>query len=474
MGYYMQFFGTFVVCYLSLIIALTFTWPSSCIELFANENTTSLNRAMTDTEVSLLGSLSSVGALLTTPIFGYLLDVIGRRYSMIVAGIPYVICWAMIAITDSVEVILTAMFLSGVGGAAFLVTPVYVSEICQDSIRGSMTSMTMIFMGLGSLFSYLCGGYLSYEVNIYIQLLLTVFYMVLVYFIKESPLFLLQTGKEREAIESLSFYRNVKTNSVEVKEEIDKLKRILSAADDFCINNESDDLPDEMEKLSIDTKSPEKPKISPWKFLLKSKSSRYGIYLILAFVTSTIFMGMVVVQVYAVPLFNSVVPSMSSTLCSIILAAVGIPSTIISAYLIEAAGRKALMIGSSISSGLFTLLLGTQLHLKWGPDILTPIFIYAFCISFYLGAGSVPYVLVAELFLPEVKGICSMLTIEWAWLMNFLLLLIYNPLVTWMGLGQLFYAFSCICILTAIISYFYQPETKGLSVDVIQMKMVKI
>ncbi|GBP61955.1 Facilitated trehalose transporter Tret1 [Eumeta japonica] len=184
-------------------------------------------------------------------------------------------------------------------------------------------------------------------------------------------------------------------------------------------------------------------------------------------VTATVFMGFVVVQVYADPLFRETVPSMSPTSCNIIFALVSIIATMVTAVVVDKVGRKMLMLYSSGASAVVTLLLGTQLHVQWGPHMLTAVLIYIFCFAFSIGAGTIPYILVYEVFLPEIKSFCSMLVLEWAWLTSFLILLIFNPLVECLGLGPVFYIFSAFCVLTSVFCCLFQPETKGLPLDVI-------
>lgn len=61
------------------------------------------------------------------------------------------------------------------------------------------------------------------------------------------------------------------------------------------------------------------------------------------------------------------------------------------------------MIYFSIASGVCCLVIGSQIHLHWGSHWITAICFYTFCITYMLGAGTVPCVFVAEVFLPEVR-----------------------------------------------------------------------
>lgn len=66
-----------------------------------------------------------------------------------------------------------------------------------------------------------------------------------------------------------------------------------------------------------------------------------------------------------------------------------------------------------------------------------------------------------------------MIIIEWAWLCNFIILFLFNFLVSVIGLGPVFYLFSTFCLLSAAFAAIYQPETKGMAVDEIQNLFLK-
>lgn len=103
----------------------------------------------------------------------------------------------MIIASNRVEVLLASIFLSGIGGAAFLVVPMYVSEFCQESIRGGMTSFSMIFYAVGMIISYAIGGYMDYYPMVYVCQSFAVVGIALLLLLKESPLFLMKKGKEK-------------------------------------------------------------------------------------------------------------------------------------------------------------------------------------------------------------------------------------------------------------------------------------
>ncbi|GBP61954.1 Facilitated trehalose transporter Tret1 [Eumeta japonica] len=214
-------------------------------------------------EIALYGSLSCVGALIGTPLSGYLLDRIGRKYSSLLGGLPFLISWSIIANFNQVEAVLFSQFLAGIGGASFVISPVFSSEICQDSIRGTVTAGSMIFYGLGILFSYVMIACLPYYTLIHILVTMTALYMLCVVFLKDSPVYLLTVGKEEEAAKSIAFYRSVDPDTKEVLDELSNMKRL--------INFENAGTTEE-EKLKPEiVHSGSKEKISPIKYLCKTE-----------------------------------------------------------------------------------------------------------------------------------------------------------------------------------------------------------
>ncbi|XP_047990025.1 sugar transporter ERD6-like 5 [Leguminivora glycinivorella] len=451
-----------MISYLCMSMGATFTWPSSTLQLFSSENTT-LHRPMTGTEQSLFGSLSSIGAVVATPVAGFLLDVIGRKYCAGLFSLMQVIAWVMIIASNRVEVLLTAMFIFGVGGAAFLVVPLYISEVCQESIRGAMTSGTIIFYGLGMTVSYALGGYVDYYPTVYAFLSISVLGVVLLSFLEESPTFLMMKGREQETAKSIAFYRAAKVSSKVVQQELDTIRRILNAG-----NLDDTEIPLEEQKLrsGVEKKQAQKPSII--QLIKKSYPTRRALLIMLGLTTASVFQGLIVIQVYAESLFSTAIPTMSATISSIIFSIITLASGLVAGYLTEVAGRKPLMLYSSLVTGTCCVLLGSQIHVSWGPPAVTAVIIYIFCVAYWLGAGTIPFVLSAEVFLPEVIGILSMLAIEWTWLCSFIILFIFPPLVAAIGLGPVFYIFAVVCFATSVFTYFFLPETKGLPVDVIQ------
>ncbi|XP_073962532.1 uncharacterized protein [Choristoneura fumiferana] len=460
-----QVLCTVILCWIRMSLSITFSWPSFTVNLFKSENTT-LHRPMTGTEAALFGSLSSIGAMVGVPIAGLLLDVLGRKKCALLSALIHVLAWSVIVFAKRVEILLACMFVAGISCAVFVVIPVYISEICQPSIRGTMASFMIVSYCLGMLWSYLIGGFLDYNPMCYACLSIAVAGLAMAVFLRESPVFLMRKGREEEAADSIAFYRSTRRDSKTVVQEVDAIRQTL--------NPEEGEKTEEEEKLKSDSTT-EKPKetVSCLQFFKNSQSTRRAATLALILILCSMLQGYVAVCVYAEPLFKEAVPDLSPILCSVLSAIIAIIASLSSAYLVDGLGRRPLMLYSSLGSGICCVLLGSQIQMHWGPPIMTVIIIYSFCFIYTLGAGAVPFVLAAELFVPEISSMMSMLIYELAWFCTFVVLFAFAPLVNLLGLGTLFYIFSVVCFFTTVYTYYKLPETKGLTIDAIQKLFLK-
>ncbi|KAJ0171625.1 hypothetical protein K1T71_013175 [Dendrolimus kikuchii] len=470
-AFLIQTFAAVVISYLVVLTGFAFAWPSYNVANFGS-NVTVLSSPMGTLEISLLGSMANVGALLATPLCTYALNTYGRKYTAMSFGLPFVISWTILTLTNYVPLVILAMAILGIGAAGQVASSIYIAEISQDAIRGALTSSIVTSYFLGLLMSYSWGGYFSYKTVVYVHLSLSIVYIVLLASLKESPVFLMQQGKEEEAAKSIAFYRRVDVTSKEVEAEISRIKLQLDPRIERILE-EVNDPAAAMELLKMKPEIQNMKAESEWQFLRKSKSSIRAVIVALLVMAYTVLMGIIVLQVYAEPLFKEATPSMEANQCTIFLAVDFLVASFLCGALVDRLGRRYLLIVTTLASGVCLLLLGTQLQLHWAPHWLTVVLIYAYCFVYNLGPAPIPYVIAAEFFLPEVRGLCNSMVNACAWIMNFITLSIFSILVEYTGLGVVFYGFSAVSFLGAIYCYYYLPETKGLPADAIQPLFLK-
>ncbi|XP_047035361.1 facilitated trehalose transporter Tret1-2 homolog [Helicoverpa zea] len=451
----------------SLVMGALNVWPSYTSELYASNTTTPLSAPMTKGEEALLGSLPSLGAILGSAVAGTLINMFGRRNGGVILSLPCVMSWAIIGVASSMNLILAARFLSGITGGSFLVlSPIFISEVAEDAIRGGLASASIFLYCMGTLLSYIVGWCLTYRTIIWLHLLLSVLCTLLILLVVESPVYLLRQKREEDAREAIAKYRGVPVSSMVVLDELTRMKQQIMPAVELVSITDMDPKAEEAEKQKLNNEEEiiqEQPKsMSPIKLLFVSPVSRQAFIVVMTVITMQVFMGIVPVQVYAKTVFTETDPS-KSDLYTVMFAVIQFFGALTSSLVADKAGRRILIIISSILVFLCLVSLGFLLQTRMAPAWLTVVLLMMYCFSFLIGAGSIPYVLLAEVFESQVQGLGSMIIIEWVWFLNFFILGIFPYMLSALKIHGAFYFFGAMSLINAILAFILVPETKGLS-----------
>lgn len=125
-------------------------------------------------------------------------------------------------------------------GGTFSLIPLFITEISQDKIRGSLGSFFIVSANMGALLIYVTGATLDYYTTPKMMLLFSIAFIVSLSFLPETPIHLLRTDKIEKAEESLKFYRGIKKDealSEEVTHELHRLTKKI--VDDSAAANAS-------------------------------------------------------------------------------------------------------------------------------------------------------------------------------------------------------------------------------------------
>ncbi|KAI5636350.1 sugar transporter domain-containing protein [Phthorimaea operculella] len=478
MGIPAQLFTSFVASFGTLLIGFFYAWPSYTMELFTSSNTSLLSSPMTELEVSLVGSLPSLGAIIGTLLVIPIIDNIGRQKGGIVLSLFYPIAWSIIYLSSSSTLILVASFIMGIGGGAFLTySHIYIFEIVQDSIRGSLIVAPICFLCFGTLVSNISGWFLSYKTIILINITLSVINLLMFTFIKDSPVYLIKKGRFKAARQAISVYRGGSYDTI--SQEISRLKGLITPAD-----VELSALKDLKEKGITEAEKEvlhpvaslnkeDDPQMSALKFLYLSPSSRRAFIICNIHTTLQACMHVIPVLIYANPIFTEAAPDLSSNFCSVLFSATLLGGMVVSGLITDLVGRRFLLIGSSILVAVCTGSVAFLMQTKLAPAWINAVIILFYCFIFNCGAGSMPFVLIGESFIPKVLGLVTMIATEWIWLVNFFVITAFPPAVRLIDVHGIFYFYAAVATLNAALAFVWVPETKGLSIEQIQDAYVK-
>lgn len=110
-------------------------WLSPAISLLQSEDSPLTTGLLTNDEISWLGSISSLGSIVGTIIFGVLSSLLGCKRAMIFLGLPSIIFWILVYVGYAFYHLLSARFTMGftAGGIQSGII-LYVSEISNDKL----------------------------------------------------------------------------------------------------------------------------------------------------------------------------------------------------------------------------------------------------------------------------------------------------------------------------------------------------
>jgi MFS family permease len=163
--------------------------------------------ALQTTMEGLVVAMSLIGATVITTCSGPVSDWLGRRPMLIISSVLYFLGGLVMLWSPNVYVLCLARLLDGFGiGLAVTLVPVYISETAPSDIRGSLNTLPQ-FSGSGGMFLSYCmvfGMSLtaapSWRVMLGVLSIPSLFYFILtIFFLPESPRWLVSKGKMLEA-----------------------------------------------------------------------------------------------------------------------------------------------------------------------------------------------------------------------------------------------------------------------------------
>lgn len=160
-------------------------------------------------------AMSLIGATAVTPFSGVIADTFGRRNALRISSVLFLACGLFMLWAPNVYVLLLGRLLEGFGGGlAVTLVPLYISEVSPPEIRGQLNTLPQLG-GSGAMFFSYCmvfGMSLMESPNWRLMLgvlsLISLVYLGLtIFYLPESPRWLVSKGRMAEATEVLQRLR---------------------------------------------------------------------------------------------------------------------------------------------------------------------------------------------------------------------------------------------------------------------------
>lgn len=182
--------------------------------------------------------------------------------------------------------------------------------------------------------------------------------------------------------------------------------------------------------------------------------------------------GMNVIFYYAVDLFNAAGYTVSAALFNIvIIGAVNLTFTVVALACVDRFGRRILMLIGFGGLALLHLLIGGGFILGFTGILMVVLMLAAIGI-YGLSLAPVTWVVLSEIFPNRIRGAAMSISVFSLWSGCFLLTITYPLLEEAIGTGLTFWVYGAVCAVGLVFSAKYLPETKGKTLEEIEKELV--
>jgi SP family sugar:H+ symporter-like MFS transporter len=396
----------------------------------------------------------AVGALLAGPAA----DKFGRKPVMLLTALVFAIsAWGSGDATTATAFIWYRV-IGGLGiGAASVLAPAYISEVAPAAFRGRLATLQQLAIVLG-LFAAFVSNYLivldagsaeaaywyglpAWKWMFWVELLPALLFLAGVFFIPESPRFLVAKGELAQA--SLVFHR-------------------ISA----------EPVATQIQQVQLSLQGDKKPSIRDL-LVPGQKAIHPVVWVGIGLSVFQQFVGINVVFYYGAELWQAAGFDESQSLFINVLAGItNILSTFIAIALIDKVGRKPLLlvgsVGMFVSLALLTVVFASsgldaagKLMLTDAMGLLALVSANLFVVFFGLSWGPVVWVLLGEIFNNRIRGAALAVAASAQWIANFVITMTFPMLLGSVGLAGAYGLYTVSALISIFFVVRYITETKG-------------
>ncbi|TFK75035.1 MFS monosaccharide transporter [Pluteus cervinus] len=407
--------------------------------------------------VSILSAGTFFGALLGAPIA----DHVGRKNGIMVACVVFVIGVAMQTASTSIPLFVTGRVFAGLGvGLVSCLIPMYQSECSPKWIRGAVVSTYQWTITIGLLLAAIVNNgtqnidsHASYRIPTALQFVWAAILAGGMFFLPESPRFLIKAGREADAAHSLSRLTRLAPNDPEVQAELDEIRTALEAERALGESSYADCFKMGQGKIALRTLSG---------IFIQAWQQLTGINFIFYYGT-TFFNNSGIKNAFIVTIATNVV---------------NVFMTLPGMYGVERYGRRRLLLigaaGMCICEYIVAIV-GVTISVDnlAGQRVLIA-FVCIYIAFFASTWGPIAWVITGEIFPLQVRAKAMSLSVASNWLWNFAIgyatPFLVNKAPGSAGLqAKVFFIWGSTCLGCLVFTYFCIPETKGLSLEQIDV-----
>lgn len=448
-------------------------------------------------------SSALIGCILGASFAGWLSQRYGRKPTLVFAAVLFLLSaigssWPelFVGLPGSGDHTFMYLFvayriLGGIGvGLASMVSPMYIAEIAPAERRGNLVSWNQFAIIFGMLVVYFVNYFIALQGNIEwlhiigwrwmfaSETIPALLFLVLLFFVPESPRFLVMKGKASEAnviLEKLMGKEEAAKELVDIKESFKEKAPSLKPYFTFMgawlaifIVAYS------LLGLAGNTNALELSLIGSFIVSLAFPIRSFGILIIMVGIMLSAFqqfVGINVVLYYAPEIFKTMGANTDVALLQqIIVGAINLSFTVLAIFTVDKFGRKPLMIIGALVMSVAMIILGTTFYTNSvGMGSLICMLVYT--AGFAMSWGPVCWVLLSEIFPNSIRSTVMSIAVAGQWVANFMVswtfpMLDKNQYLTDnFNHGVSYWIYGVMGLFAAFLVWKMVPETKGKTLE---------
>jgi MFS transporter, SP family, galactose:H+ symporter len=398
------------------------------------------------------------GAVFGTLISGFLSNRFGRRKTILISAVIFVLGSIICSVAADPHILILARFFLGIAvGVASFTAPLYLSEISPQRVRGSMISMYQLMITIGIVLAFLSNTWLAkyatfdgvtgghWRLMLGIIAIPAAVMFLGVIFLPESPRWLFLKGEKAKAV---SVFQRMHLPGDEINREVLEIEESLRV------------------------------KQNGFQMFLQNPNFRRAIGLGIGLQVIQQLTGINVVMYYAPRIFD--IAGYSNTeqqlWGTVIVGVTNVLATFIAIAFVDRLGRKPIMYAGFTVMGISMVAVGLlfNMDLEKTPALGTWAIgaLLLFIVGFAMSAGPIIWVLCAEIFPLSGRDLGVTFSTATNWIVNAIVGGTFLTLLNTFGNGNTFLLYGGLNALFVIFFLFFVPETKGISLEKIEANLL--
>ncbi|MGN6092915.1 MAG: sugar porter family MFS transporter, partial [Luteibacter jiangsuensis] len=386
-------------------------------------------------------AVGSVGA-------GWMSAALGRKRSLILAGILFVAGSIFCAVAATPTILIVARFVLGLAiGIAAFTAPLYLAEVAPEKIRGAMISTYQLMITTGIFLAFLSDTAFSASGNWRWMLGIIaapgVLFLIGLLFLPDSPRWLLLVGRRNDA----------ETVLTKLRGDQDTVRREIADID---------------EQL--------KTRQHGWSMFRENPNFRRSVGLGVLLQVVQQFTGINVVMYYAPRIFKEMgYDTHAQMVFTAVVGLTNMLATLIALAFVDRLGRKPILYAGFAMMAVGLGAVGTMMSLgiaTRGEQLFTVGMLLFFIVGFAMSAGPLIWTLCAEV--QPLKGrdfgiACSTFT---NWITNMVVGATFLSLLSGFGNANTFWLYAGLNAVFIVVTFWLVPETKNVSLEQIERNLM--